>query len=84
MCKFCKNIVTGNDFEAIIEGDINGDIDGYYNVYLAQAPHRRRPTLQVDVTLLNTPIVMDAIPVHYCPMCGINLLELKEDINEER
>lgn len=77
MCEYCKNISTGNDFKAILEGDIEGDINGYYNVYLGRRTGKK-PTLQADVTLLNTPIVMDAIPIRYCPMCGCDLKEVKD------
>ena len=80
MCKFCKNVVTGDDLHYILDLESEGDISADVATYLCyKKPY---PVLETVVNLMYKPILVDSVTVTFCPMCGCNLRKAIEERTE--
>ena len=71
MCKYCKNVKTGDDFEPLINLNLNFGMIGKTQmyIYLAQESKLTADLLCPDQSNDKT----KSIKIKYCPMCGERL-----------
>lgn len=72
MCKYCKNVVTGNDCEDLIQYKIPiGDfVVMDIGTYLGE--RHGKPLLRLNA-IVGTQGSEVETPVKFCPMCGTDL-----------
>lgn len=70
MCKYCKNVKTGNDYKPLLITALNcgmlGRID--IDIYLS---YESKLTINVDSS--NSGLMSEQTKINYCPMCGERL-----------
>ena len=72
MCKYCKNVKTGNDFDPVLKATVNLGRAGQQEIDVYLAPNAK---LKMDILFPN-PNDMGLgkeVKIKYCPMCGERL-----------
>jgi hypothetical protein len=71
MCKYCKNVKTGDDFEPLINLNLNFGMIGKTQMYIYLAPESK---LTADLLFPDqSNDKAKSIKIKYCPMCGERL-----------
>ena len=71
MCKYCKNVKTGNDYEPLIELKLNFGMIGKPTMDIFLMPESK---LTVDILFPDqSNDKTKSIKIKYCPMCGERL-----------
>ena len=71
MCKYCENVKTGDNFEPLINLNLNFGMIGKPQMYIYLAPESK---LKVDLLFPDeNNDKAKSIKIKYCPMCGERL-----------
>lgn len=71
MCKYCKNVKTGDDFEPLINLNLNFGMIGKTQMYIYLAQESK---LTADLLFSDqSNDKVKSIKIKYCPMCGERL-----------
>ena len=86
MCEYCLNIVTLDDYKALVAVDLSLGIVGSMTVSVGLIPDlvKGTPCLDLDITTDAGENIARSKEIRYCPICGEKLTGFVSQIKHKR